>query len=453
MHLDDTIAAIASAPGGGARGIVRMSGPRAVAVATGGFQANDRESLDSIHEPTALPGLLRLEPLHAPIPLLLYVWPDRRSYTRQPIVELHLPGSPPLVDLVLQNVLRRGARMAEPGEFTLRAFLAGRLDLTQAEAVLGLIDAQHQRQFETALKQLAGGLSGPLNRLRDRLLELLAHLEAGLDFATEDIQFITPAALDSQLREAAECVAAAATQMQSRHEASELPRVVLLGWPNVGKSSLFNALAGQEHAIVSPLAGTTRDYLAVELHEAGKPFRLIDTAGVEASEGTTIHAAAQHMRHEQQAAAQLRVLCLDSTRPLNDWERKQLLHNATPRIVVLTKTDEPPGHDGIAPSDALLTSAKTGRGMAALRMHITETLAQNELAADAVFSTAVRCQDSLRLADESLLRARKLASAGGNEELVALEVRAALEGIGQVVGAVYTDDILDRIFSRFCIGK
>lgn len=453
MHLDDTIAAIASAPGGAARGIVRVSGPRAVSIAAGGFEAEHAQALAAMCEPMALRGRLRVDHLQTPIPLLLYVWPDGRSYTRQPVVELHLPGSPPLVDLVLQHVLRNGARLANPGEFTLRAFLAGRLDLTQAEAVLGLIDARHERQFETALQQLAGGLSGPLSRLRERLLELLAHLEAGLDFATEDIQFITPAELDAQLFEAANWVTAIVAQLQTRHEGSELPQVVLLGWPNVGKSSLFNALAGQEHAIVSPLAGTTRDYLTVELHEAGQPFRLIDTAGVESSDCQTIQAAAQQMRHAQQAAAQLRLLCLDSTRSWNDWEREQLLHGAAEQLVVLTKADEPDRLSCDVPHNGLLTSAKTGSGLSLLRQRIAEELGLRTLAVNAVASTAARSSDSLRLADEALRRARTLAMAGGNEELVALEVRAALEGIGQVVGAVYTDDVLDRIFSRFCIGK
>lgn len=454
MHASDTIAAIASAAGGAARGIVRISGPQAIPIASSGW--NSPVPLGDIREPTAVSGQLRLPELHSPLPVTLYCWPDARSYTRQPTVEIHTLGSPPLVELVLQHALRSGARLAEPGEFTLRSFLAGRLDLTQAEAVLGLIDARHQRQFDTALVQLAGGLSTPLARLREQLLELLAHLEAGLDFATEDIQFISADELDAQLRSAAEHVSAIAAQMQTRREANDIPRVVLYGWPNVGKSSLFNALTRQEHALVSPLSGTTRDYLAAELHSGGFVCRLIDTAGVEPSRGDpTISAAAQQMRDEQQAVSQLNLLCLDCTRPLNDWERQELFQQEPDdrgKLVVLTKADGPRLLDA-APQGATATSAATGEGLPRLLQRLKELLTEEGADLSAVASTAARCGESLRLAAECLERARALAIGGGFEELVAAEVRAALVEIGKVVGAVYTDDVLDRIFSRFCIGK
>ncbi len=214
FHPDDTIAAIASPPGGAARGIVRVCGPSAVnCVATCFEPDNDRNSyefrycdrldISHIRFPTAVFGQLRLHGVHSPLPADLLLWPTSRSYARQPTAELHTLGSPPLLEAVLRQVCAAGARLARPGEFTLRAFLAGRLDLTQAEAVLGVIDAADRRELDAALAQLAGGLGGPLGQLRERLLDLLAHLEAGLDFADEAIEFSGAADLERQLAEAA----------------------------------------------------------------------------------------------------------------------------------------------------------------------------------------------------------------------------------------------------------
>ena len=202
-----------------------------------------------------------------------------RSYTGQPVVEIHTLGSPPLLEIVLRSICAAGARPAGPGEFTLRAFLAGRIDLTQAEAVLGVIDAGDRHELEIALGQLAGGLARPLHRLRNKLLDLLAQVEAGFDFADEDLAFITREELDRQLAEAESDAAAILRQVDSRHESSPGVRAVLVGRPNTGKSSLFNALAGDRAALVSDHPGTTRDYLTAELDLDGVKCQLIDTAG------------------------------------------------------------------------------------------------------------------------------------------------------------------------------
>ncbi len=451
-HLDDTIAAIASPPGGALRGIVRLSGPLSRECVEPLFEASPRElGLRDVRRATAVSGLLRLPELAAPLPCDLYVWPDGRSYTRQPMIEIHTFGSPALLGCVLANVCAGGARLAEPGEFTLRAFLAGRLDLTQAEAVLGTIDAGDRREFEVALRQLAGGIAGPMTQLREDLLDLLAHLEAGLDFVEEDIEFISAEALEQRLAAAAASVANLAEQMNSRGESRETVRAVLVGWPNVGKSSLFNALVGHGRALVSPLAGTTRDYLTAELDLDGVRMQLIDTAGVEEFPAT-ISAAAQQLAVQQASDAQVRVLCLDSTRPLNEWEL-QRLSDSSNELIVLTKCDGRRAME-IGLPQAVATSAQTGEGLAALRRRLreaTETAPRGELAV--VASTATRCRESLRRAAESLGRARDLVRTRAGEELVAVETRVALDELGQVVGAVYTDDVLDRIFSRFCIGK
>lgn len=458
-HPDDTIAAIASAPGGAARSIVRASGPRAIECVAPLFEPDDpRRELLQIRAPRVVPGRLRLRNF-ASAPCAVYVWPGRRSYTRQPTAEIHTLGSPPLLAAALAELCAQGARLARPGEFTLRAFLAGRLDLTQAEAVLGVIDAADRREFDAALRQLAGGLGASLNALRDRLLDLLAHLEAGLDFVEEDIEFIGAEQLAREIGEAQAIVAELSARMAARGETTENARVALAGWPNVGKSSLFNALAGEDRAIVSPQPGATRDYLCARISLDGVAFELVDTAGVETAGVETsplgdIGAATQQAAGEQRGRAQLELLCLDATRPLNAWEQARLADSAAdPRmLLVVTKADAP--RRLVELPGGIETSSATGQGLDALREAIRQRLRQSASAdGGIVLSTSVRCRESLRLAAESLARAGEIARLAAGEELVAAELRVALDQLGQVVGVVYTEDVLDRIFSRFCIGK
>ena len=362
--------------------------------------------------------------------------------------------------------------------------MAGRIDLTQAEAVLGVIDAADPQELHAALSQLAGGLSHPLKRLRDALLDLLARVEAGFDFADEDLPFVTREELDRQLADAHDSVAAILGQAISRGEPVDVVRAVLVGRPNTGKSSLFNALAGKHFALVSEHPGTTRDYLVAELDLDGVKCRLIDVAGAQgegrgardegrgekdtlgwqlhchpAGDSVTvvptnheIEQAAQSAAAAQRRHAHVQVLCLDASRPLDEWEQNELAHSpAAERIVVLTKWDLP--HRTDCRQEAVETSSLSGHGIEALREELRRAaLAAGGAQGGVVAGTAARCYESLRLADQSLRHARQLASAA-QEELAAAEIRVALEELGKVVGAVYTEDVLDRIFSRFCIGK
>ncbi len=455
-HTDDTIAAIASAAGGAARGIVRLSGPRTVEVVARCFRPAEPRSLADIRRDEVVAGRLVLDGSRLDAaPADLYLWPTERSYTRQPAAELHTLGSPPLLSALVAALCASGARAAEPGEFTLRAFLAGRIDLTQAEAVLGVIEAREPRELDAALAQLAGGLARPLAALRGALVDLLAELEAGLDFVEEDIRFITAEAVAARLDEARRQLEAVGRQLAERARFDELPAVALIGWPNVGKSSLYNALT-ESGALVSDKPGTTRDYLSAVLALGDVRCQLIDTAGFEvARPEDLVGHGAQQASAAQTAACQLRLLCLDATRPLNDWERGQLTAPAAEQLVVLTKCDrDPAGRPpaGAVPGDAIATSAVTGQGLAALREAIRRSLAQPRQPGAAAMS-AERCRDSLRAAAESLERAAGSNAAGAGDELTAAEIRAALNELGKVVGAVYTDDILERIFTRFCIGK
>lgn len=447
FDTSDTIAAIASPPGPALRGIVRLSGPDALAIARSGF----RPDVDSPWSGRAerRGGQLTVTGLRPPVPAALILWPGRRTYTGQPLAEVHAIGSTPILQAILADCLVRGARLAEPGEFTLRAFLSGRIDLTRAEAVLGVIEARNPAQLQAALAQLAGGIAAPIGRLRDRLLDVLAHLEANLDFVDEpDVDPLGRAQLAEELATASAELLGLADRLEGRDRPEGAPRVVLVGPPNAGKSRLFNALLGEARALVSPVAGTTRDYLSAELSCDGLAVRLIDTAGAE-SPSSEIEAQSQDFREEQAATADLLLICRpadapDAIPPAHPSDRRSLW--------VVTKADLAADRPE-AEAEGLLTSAATGEGLARLRSEIARVVLDSAAGDAAVTGTSARCRDSLVRAGDALHSAASALTLGGGEELVAIDLRQGLDDLGRVVGAIVTDDILDRIFGRFCIGK
>jgi tRNA modification GTPase len=402
------------------------------------------------------------------------------------------------LELALRSFCKAGARLAGPGEFTLRAFLAGRIDLGQAEAVLGVIDAVDRRDLEIALGQLAGGLAHPLRRLRDALLELLAEIEAGFDFPDERLPLLAPEQSAERLGDARRQIDRLVAQMADRGAAGRGPRVILVGRPNAGKSSLLNALAGGSAALVSEHAGTTRDYLTADLDLGGIKCQLIDTAGereeagrphphpLAKGEGTdslpspacgrgaggeggsspacdsippcpAVEQAAQAAAADQRRMADLEMVCWDATRPPEAGQREQLRNRDGRRILVVTKWDEKEKaafwRKESLESEACFVSSRTGEGLAELKSELRRRLAASRSGRGEVMgATAARCHESLRIAGECVDRALGVALMG-REELAAADLRLALEELGRVTGAVYTDDVLDQIFSRFCIGK
>ncbi|GAC1466838.1 MAG: tRNA uridine-5-carboxymethylaminomethyl(34) synthesis GTPase MnmE [Isosphaeraceae bacterium] len=446
----DTIAAIASPPGFGFRGIVRLSGADAWNVAMTGFRTDGRAQLSLPRRAGRRTGAYRLEGLRPELPSALLFWPGPRTYTGQSLAEIHTVGSPPLVQLMLAHCLKQGARQAEPGEFTLRAFLSGRIDLTRAEAVLGVIDARSPAQLEAALAQLAGGLASPIATLRDRLLDVLAHLEANLDFMDEpDVDELSRRELAGTLSRSATDTAALAGHLDRRDRSEGPPRVVLMGAPNAGKSRLFNALLGQTRALVSPLPGTTRDYLAAPCDCDGLLVELIDTAGEEPAT-SPIEASAQARRADLAALADLRLLCVPADDRQNDEPVSPLPHPG-PGLLVRTKCDLRVPFPGR--SRAIATSAETGEGLTVLRRAIASTLRDQPAEGSLATSTGARCRESLGRVSKALASASHAVTLDVGDELVAEDLRLAIDELGKVVGAVVTDDILDRIFRRFCIGK
>jgi tRNA modification GTPase len=441
LDLNDTIVALSSAPGPAARAVVRLSGPDAFRCASALFSAAESTAFTRRR---LYPGQVRLPDIAAPLPADLYVFPAPHTYTGQHMAELHTLGCPPLVELLIAELLKAGARAARPGEFTLRAFLGGKLDLTRAEAVLGVIEAGSRDELKEALAQLAGGIAGPLQELRGDLLDLLADLEAGLDFADEDIHFVTPEDLLRRLGKGLALLTLLSKQLEQRSLGGRAFRAVLAGRPNGGKSSLFNALTGGR-ALVSPEPGTTRDYLVRRLDLDGVPVELIDTAGWQTATGE-IEGQAQTLGREQARGADLVLLCIEAGREPNAEEQTLLGKAEPPVLAVATKCDL-----GRPAFKALATSAATGEGLAVLKAVIAERA--KVLARPALAPSVSRCRHHVAACLERLRQTHQTILFGGPPEVAALELRGALDELGEMVGAVYTEDLLDRIFSRFCIGK
>ncbi len=460
--LHDTIVAIATGKTRASRGIVRLTGPHVATVVGQVFVASDVASLPDrgaqrlvgrIRIPTTIGGSADPNEF-ASLPTDLWYWPSSRTYTGQPSAEFHVAGLPFLLEQVVQECLRVGARLAAPGEFTMRAFLAGRLDLLQAQAVLQVIEANNETQLQAALTQLAGGLSTPLHELRDQLIMVLAHLEAGLDFVEEDIEFITRDQLLGNLQAVRDQVESILEQLRQRREVGQLPRVVLAGPPNAGKSSLFNALLGESAAIVSPHSGTTRDYLSGRLRLPAGEIELIDTAGLDRAMVEPLDWLSQQHTSRLLPTADVLVLCWDSQQSLEEMTAWLTHLPQAPALLALGKLDLATPALPPLPFPTVAISAVRGLGLDALREALNRAVAQRSRQhAPDPSGLSVQAIDDLEHIDQALTEAMAVAGARGGEELVAAELHRAVERLGRLVGTIYTDDILDSIFSRFCIGK
>jgi tRNA modification GTPase len=441
-HPDDTIIAVSSAPGSGVRAIVRVGGTRARDVIDRVFQHNE----PAVRPRHLVSGSVRLSGVHSPLPATLYYFHGPRSYTGQDLAELHTIGSPPLIERLVADLLSAGARPARPGEFTLRAFLAGKKDLPQAEAVNAVIEAGTDTDLTLALAQLAGGVTRPLSTLRDDLLNLLADLEAALDFADEDIEFVGKIETLARLDAALDQLAALARQLDDRTVSGRPVRLVLAGSPNAGKSSLFNALAGGD-AIVSPIPGTTRDYLTGRLELSGVAVELIDTAGWQES-ADTIEEQAQRLGAGATARADLILWC-DEHGIFAEPDAERLAATGAEVIRVRTKADLDRRTSTIR--EGVACSVASSAGTDALRTELAERVAA--IARPTLAPSQSRCRHHVAACAEHLRAARNHVAAGDPPELAASALRAALDQLGEMTGAIYTNDLLDRIFSRFCIGK
>jgi tRNA modification GTPase len=464
FSVDDTIVALATPRGRGAIGVVRLSGPAAAVIAAA-----------LLHRPTPLePRRATLGRLRHDTPeggtadeVVVTLFPAPHSYTGQDVVEIAAHGTPVVLDAVVAAAVAAGARQAEPGEFTLRAFLGGKCDLVQAEAVADLIDAVTPAQARTAFDQLEGTLTGRIAEIDARLFDVIARLEASLDFPDEGFRFVEPGEAAVALTRVVDAVDALLADGARGRVVREGARVVIAGRPNVGKSSLFNRLAGADRAIVTEVAGTTRDLVTERVDLDGLSVDLVDTAGWRSQRDVaTIDAVEREgiARGERaRAVADLTLVVVDRSTAPTDEDMALLAAAAlTPSLVVANKADLPAppaapdasGPSRALPDTAVTVSAATGAGLDALRSAIVRALTGRESLRDVPAVSNARHLTLLAQARASLIAARDALDAGGvAEEFVLADLQAARASLDEIVGRRTSDDLLRHVFERFCVGK
>jgi tRNA modification GTPase len=455
----ETIAAISTPPGRGGIGIVRLSGTEAASIAAQLVRLRQpledaRARLADVLDDDA-GGEAAAETSARIDEALVTFFRAPRSYTGEDLVEIAAHGSPVVLELLLRRALALGARLAEPGEFTQRAFLAGKLDLTQAEAVRDLIEAQTLTQARLAASQMGGALSRRVAPVKLAMVELVALLEAGIDFAEDDVDVVPQAEIARRIGELRPpLVQLEATFARGRvvHDGLSL---AIVGRPNAGKSLLFNRLAERDRAIVAATPGTTRDTVSERISLDGIPLELVDTAGLREAVEEVEQLGIRRSR-EALADAALVVVVLDATQPLNDEERRLLAAvEGRSAVVAVNKCDLiEPGHPlpDCAGLPTLATSALTGKGIAALRERIL-TLATGGAAAEPGMLTSLRHQQAIAAALAALADAAHANAAAIPHEMLLLDLYRALWALDSLTGQTTPDDILNLIFSTFCIGK
>jgi tRNA modification GTPase len=460
--VGDTIAAIATAPGAGGLAVVRVSGPRALEIAGALLGGSARLEGAADHSLTHGWAHWPQEPARRIDEVVAAVFRAPRSYTCEDVVELSCHGGSLTAGRLLDALIGAGARLASPGEFTMRAFLNGRLDLAQAEAVADLIQAENEAARELALAQLAGSLSNRLAEIEERTTEAAAEVEARVDFA-EDVGGLE---VPSHVREAIADASGALAQLLAgsawARAIREGLRVPIVGRPNVGKSSLFNALLGEERAIVASLPGTTRDRVSETVEISGVRIQLSDTAGLREGAGQIERLGIERARAAL-SESRVAIWVLDAGEALTAEDQALAGRLEGHRVLVaLNKCDRPKRIDHAAVATRLNgatwrtveVSAITGVGLDAMRAALAELAGAGSAGArGGPVAAHPRHVEALERARAALERASEAAAAGASGEIVALELREGLEAIGEVSGRRASEELLDRIFSRFCIGK
>jgi len=451
MNLRDTIVALSTPLGRGGLGIVRLSGPEAREIAA--------RFLHFSEAPAWRPWSSQLASLIGEDgavvdQAVVAFFASPRSYTAEDVVEISCHGAPVVLRFAVERAIRSGARLATPGEFTLRAYLNGRIDLPQAEAIRELIDATTLYQARVAAQQVEGSVSRRLRPLKNQLLELIALLEAGIDFAEDDISVAAPAEILRRLGPIENDVAALIHSFQSGRLVFEGLTLAIAGRPNVGKSSLFNRLLERDRAIVTGTPGTTRDTVSETTSLAGIPVKLIDTAGIRETTDL-VETLGVERSHAAMAEADLTLLVVDLSEPETQEDRalREKLRTRQP-LLVGNKCDLPARFEPRESLECVRVSAVTGDGIDALREQILARLAPTGFADPESGSiTSLRHATLLEGCSDALANARRAVDFGIPHEMLLLDLYAALQPIDAVTGATTADDILNRIFSTFCIGK
>lgn len=459
MLRDDIICALSTPQGVGALGIIRLSGTNSSSLLTP-FFSSVRQKREGWTSHVAYFGDFSIEEQHID-EILVNFFAEGKSFTGEESIELSCHGSPYIIGRILEALLSQGARMADPGEYTMRAFMNGKLDLAQAEAVADLIHAENRAMHDVALKQLKGGFSNEITAFREELVHFASLIELELDFSEEDVEFASREQLTAMLNLLKTKVSGLIDSFRYGNALKKGIATAILGAPNAGKSTLLNALLGEERAIVSEIPGTTRDTVEDTFTHQGLTYRLIDTAGIRETQDYVEQVGIARAL-EQASNADVIFYTIDSTAPEKDLEQKVLeLQEMAPDahlLVLLNKADTadptPIIHrlKGLHHTP-LVVSAKSKEGLEALLQKLSELTAWSTTSASQTIVTNARHADALRRTLEALQRSLDAVALSIPGDLLAQDLRVALDSLGEITGTISTDDLLANIFSKFCIGK
>ncbi|UEG52106.1 tRNA uridine-5-carboxymethylaminomethyl(34) synthesis GTPase MnmE [Mucilaginibacter daejeonensis] len=452
----DTIVALATPNGTGAIGVIRLSGTDAIQIANSVFKGKDltRQATHTIHYGTVVDNGLVLDEV------LMSIFVGPRSYTRENVVEISCHGSNYIIQSIIKLLIKKGARSAKPGEFTLRAFLNGQFDLSQAEAVADLIASDSQASQQVALQQLRGGYSNELQTLREQLVHFASMIELELDFSEEDVEFANRSQLKQLIHDLTRIIGKLIRSFELGNAVKQGINTVIAGRPNAGKSTLLNALLNEERAIVSHIAGTTRDTIEETLNINGINFRLIDTAGIrEATDAIEQIGVQKTMEKISQSALLLYVF--DAATITADELQQDInsLHKpGIPTLVIANKIDLNTGYStyqALMPEGVQFAavSAREKTHIDDLQQLIYETAIQGRLNGNETLVTNIRHLEALQRTEQALIRTLEGIDTQTTSDFLAMDIKQALHYLGEITGTVTTDDLLDNIFSKFCIGK
>lgn len=453
LDLNDTIVALATPPGRGGIGVIRLSGPRSLQI------LQELVARDDFHPE---PNVLTLRSLIDPATnetldqALVCYFKAPHSFTGEDVVELHCHGSPILLRTIIDVTLTLDARMATPGEFSLRAVANGRMKLSEAEAIRDLVDAQTDAAARQATRQMKGEISHALQPLQDELLKIIVRLESSLEFVEDDLPLIEQDQLIASLRELrSECDRMASTFSRGRLLRDGI-RVTLIGRPNVGKSSLFNGLLGQERAIVTDIPGTTRDSITESMGVDGVPLIVTDTAGLRVSTDQ-IEAIGVDRTRREAADSDLLIVVIDGSESLTEEDRQVLSEAVNRRYIIALNKSDLGGFSATRitdnPSSIVSVSAKTAAGLDGLRTAILEPFTNGNANGEGLLITNARHHDLLTRTIDAIRSSEDLLLDRASEEIILVGLLNALRYLGEITGETTSDEILGKIFSTFCIGK
>jgi tRNA modification GTPase len=453
----DTIVALATPNGTGAIGVIRLSGADAIQIANSVFKGKDltQQASHTIHFGTITDGSLVLDEV------LTSIFVGPRSYTRENVVEISCHGSNYIIQSIIKLLIRHGARSAKPGEFTLRAFLNGQFDLSQAEAVADLIAADSKASQQVALQQLRGGYSNELQLLREQLVHFASMIELELDFSEEDVEFANRGQLKQLIHDLTRVIGKLIQSFDLGNVVKHGINTVIAGRPNAGKSTLLNALLNEDRAIVSHIAGTTRDTIEETLNINGINFRLIDTAGIREATDTIEQIGVQKtMEKISQSALLLYVFDVENI-SIEELQQdiNSLYKPGIPALIVANKIDlDQNQFQTFTPylpegTTLIAISAKEKLHIEDLKQLIYDQTIQGKLNGNETLVTNIRHLEALQKTEQALIKTLQGINVNATSDFLAMDIKQALHYLGEITGAVTTDDLLDNIFSKFCIGK